>query len=160
MTDPPVSRPGTVTAPRIQLYDTTLRDGTQGLGFNLSLDDKVRVLIKLDAMGFDYVEGGYPLSNPKDAAFFEHAQAVGWAGRLVAFGMTRRKGQRADDDMGMAALLAAGTPAIAIVGKSWDFHAREVLQVSLDENIAMIADTVRYMPSARKGGHLRRRTLF
>ena len=145
MTDPPVSRPGTVTAPRIQLYDTTLRDGTQGLGFNLSLDDKVRVLIKLDAMGFDYVEGGYPLSNPKDAAFFEHAQTVRLGRtRLVAFGMTRRKGQRADDDIGMAALLAAGTPAIAIVGKSWDFHAREVLQVSLDENIAMIADTVRY----------------
>ena len=103
------------------------------------------MLIKLDAMGFDYVEGGYPLSNPKDAAFFEHAQTVRLGRtRLVAFGMTRRKGQRADDDMGMAALLAAGTPAIAIVGKSWDFHAREVLQVSLDENIAMIADTVRY----------------
>jgi len=133
----------TGAARRIELYDTTLRDGTQGLGFNLSLEDKLRILVKLDSLGFDYVEGGYPLSNPKDADFFEQAHAMRLQRtRLVAFGMTRRKGQRADEDAGMAALLAAQTPAIAIVGKTWDFHAREVLQVSLDENVAMIAETV------------------
>ena len=121
---------------RLELYDTTLRDGTQGFGFNLSLEDKVTILRELDVMGFDYIEGGYPLANPKDSAFFQEAQSIRLdKSRLVAFGMTRRKGRRAEDDPGMEALIAAGTTVVAVVGKTWDFHVREVLRASLDENL-------------------------
>lgn len=128
---------------RIEIYDTTLRDGTQGVGFNLSLDDKLDILRKLDSMGVDYVEGGYPLSNPKDAAFFEHAKSLRLGRtRLAAFGMTRRKGVKAIEDTGIRALLAAQTPVVTVVGKTWDFHVREVLGVSLDENLRMIEESL------------------
>ena len=130
---------------RVEIYDTTLRDGTQGLGFNLSLEDKLRILRALDHMGVDYVEGGYPLSNPKDSAFFHETRSIRLQrARLAAFGMTRRKGYRAEDDPGMAALLTAETPVVTLVGKTWDFHVREVLRVDLDENLRMIADSVGY----------------
>ncbi len=134
---------------RVQLYDTTLRDGSQGEGVSFSLEDKLLVARRLDALGFDYIEGGYPLSNPKDAQFFARAAALPWQhAKLCAFGMTRRKGLRPADDPGMQALLAAATPAVTIVGKTWDFHVTEVLGVSLAENLAMIADTVAFFHDA------------
>ena len=130
---------------RVELYDTTLRDGTQGFGFTLSLEDKLTILRELDVMGLDYIEGGYPLANPKDIAFFQEAQSIRLEkSRLAAFGMTRRKGRSVEDDPGMEALIAAGTTVVAVVGKTWDFHVREVLRVSLDENLRMINDTVKY----------------
>src|SRR3954468_10502279 len=130
---------------RIAIYDTTLRDGSQGEGVNFSLQDKLLITARLDTLGIDYIEGGYPLSNPKDAAFFRAVRELDLAhARVTAFGMTRRRDVAAEDDVGMKALVAAATPAITIVGKSWDFQAREVLGVSLDENLRMIADSVAF----------------
>lgn len=133
---------------RIAIYDTTLRDGSQGEGVNFSLQDKLLITARLDDLGFDYVEGGYPLSNPKDAEFFRRVRDLDLGhARVVAFGMTRRRGAAAEDDTGMRALVEAGTPAVTIVGKTWDLHVREVLDVSLDENLAMIADSVAFCRS-------------
>ncbi len=130
-------------ARRIELYDTTLRDGAQGEGIAFSLVDKINIAHKLDALGFDFIEGGYPLSNPKDAAFFEHAAAASFAhARICAFGMTRRRGVEAAADAGMKALIDSKSPVITIVGKSWDLHVDEVLRVSRDENLAMIRESV------------------
>ena len=122
----------------IQIYDTTLRDGAQGEGVNFSLEDKVLIARRLDQLGFDYVEGGYPLSNPKDAEFFQRLASDPLShSRVCAFGMTRRRGMAASDDPGMIALLESQAPVLTIVGKTWDFHATEVLGVSLDENVAV-----------------------
>lgn len=130
---------------RIELYDTTLRDGTQAEGFNLSLVDKLKIARVLDDLGIDYIEGGYPLSNPKDVAFFEEAKKQTWShAKVCAFGMTRRKGITADKDTGMQALVAAQTPVITIVGKTWDLHVKEVLNVSEQENLDMIRDSVAF----------------
>ncbi len=134
---------------RIELYDTTLRDGMQGQGVALTMQDKIRIARRLDELGMDYIEGGYPLSNPKDAGFFEQMKRETLAhAKLTAFGMTRRRDTQAASDDGLAALLAAETPAVAIVGKTWDLHVTEVLNVSLDENVAMIADTVAHCVAA------------
>lgn len=135
-----------MTSPtRVELYDTTLRDGTQGLGITLTLVDKINIARLLDDLGFDYIEGGYPLSNPKDVAFFEEARKIEWKhAKVCAFGMTRRKDINPEDDVGMNALVNAGAPMITIVGKTWDLHVDEVLRVDRDENIAMIEDSVRY----------------
>ena len=130
----------------IQTYDTTLRDGAQGEGVNFSLEDKLLIARRLDELGFDFVEGGYPLSNPKDAEFFQKlAEDPLKHSKACAFGMTRRRGMLPKDDPGMQALLASQAPVITIVGKTSDFHATEVLGVSLEENIAMIRDTVAYL---------------
>lgn len=134
---------------RIEIYDTTLRDGTQGEGFSLSLQDKLMIAQKLDELGVDYIEGGYPLSNPKDEAFFKEVRTLNLKhARVAAFGMTRRRGLKAEDDPGMRALLSAESPAVTVVGKSSDYQARVVLNVTLEENLAMIADSVRLMKSA------------
>ncbi len=131
---------------RIQIYDTTLRDGAQGEGVNFSLRDKVLIAQRLDSVGFDYIEGGYPLSNPKDAEFFQRMREVKLENaKVCAFGMTRRKGRAAAEDPGMQALLDSAAPVITLVGKTWDFHVTDVLRVSLEENLAMIADSVRYL---------------
>jgi len=133
---------------QIQLYDTTLRDGAQGEGVNFSLQDKLLIARRLDELGFDFVEGGYPLSNPKDAEFFQRIAAEPLQhSRVAAFGMTRRKGVKAADDPGMQALLASQAPVITIVGKTHDFHVTEVLRVSLEENLAMIRETLAYLKS-------------
>lgn len=130
---------------RIELYDTTLRDGTQGLGITLTLVDKINIARLLDDLGFDFIEGGYPLSNPKDVAFFEEARKIEWKhAKVCAFGMTRRKDIKPEDDVGMNALVSAGAPIITIVGKTWDLHVDEVLRVDRDENLAMIEDSVRF----------------
>jgi 2-isopropylmalate synthase len=131
---------------RIQIYDTTLRDGAQGEGVNFSLQDKLLIARRLDECGFDFVEGGYPLSNPKDAEFFQRivAQPLKHA-RLCAFGMTRRRGVRAAHDPGMKALVESQAPVVTIVGKTSEFHVTEVLRVSLEENLAMIRETIAYL---------------
>src|SRR4029078_2088148 len=132
----------------IQIYDTTLRDGAQGEGVNFSLQDKVLIARRLDEMGFDFVEGGYPLSNPKDAEFFQRLVAEPLKNsRLCAFGMTRRRGVKAADDPGMKALVESQAPVVTIVGKTSDFHVNEVLRVSLEENLDMIRDTVAFLRS-------------
>jgi 2-isopropylmalate synthase len=130
---------------RISIYDTTLRDGSQGEGVNFSLQDKLQITARLDDLGIDYIEGGYPLSNPKDAGYFRAVRDLDLRhARVAAFGMTRRRETSAEDDIGMRALVEAGAPVVTIVGKSWDFQAREVLGVSLEENLRMIADSVAF----------------
>ncbi len=127
----------------IFVYDTTLRDGSQGEGVNFSLVDKLALTRRLDDLGVDFVEGGYPLSNPKDAEYFREARKLPLKhARVAAFGMTRRKGVRAEDDTCINALLDAQTPVVTIVGKTWDLHVREILGTTLDENLKMIADSV------------------
>ena len=134
---------------RIEIYDTTLRDGSQGEGVHFSLEDKLAVTRRLDEAGVDFIEGGYPLSNPKDAAYFARVRSLSLAhARVVAFGMTRRRGMAAADDPGMRALLDAGTPVVTIVGKTSAFHVAEVLGVSREENLAMIRDTVAHLVAA------------
>src|SRR4051812_18247211 len=134
---------------RIEIYDTTLRDGTQGEGFNLSLQDKLLIARRLDELGVDYIEGGYPLSNPKDEQFFRDVREMRLKNaRVSAFGMTRKRGVKAEDDIGMRALLAAETPCITIVGKTSDYQVKMVLSVSLEENLQMIGDSIRLLRSA------------
>jgi 2-isopropylmalate synthase len=131
---------------KIQIYDTTLRDGAQGEGVNFSLQDKLLIARRLDELGFDFIEGGYPLSNPKDAEFFQRLAAEPLKNsRLCAFGMTRRKGVKPADDPGMKALVASQAPVVTIVGKTHDFQVTEVLRISLEENLAMIRDTIAYL---------------
>ena len=128
---------------RISIYDTTLRDGSQGEGVNFSLVDKLAITRKLDELGFDYVEGGYPLSNPKDAEYFREARKLALKhAKVAAFGMTRRKNCKAEDDACIRALLDAETPVVTIVGKTWDMQVREVLGATLEENLAMIEDSL------------------
>jgi 2-isopropylmalate synthase len=128
---------------RIFVYDTTLRDGSQGEGINFSLVDKLAITRRLDDLGVDFIEGGYPLSNPKDAEYFREVNKLALQHtRVAAFGMTRRKGVRAEHDTCINALLDAQTPVVTIVGKTWDLHVKEVLGTTLDENLAMIADSV------------------
>jgi 2-isopropylmalate synthase len=130
----------------LTLYDTTLRDGTQGEGINFSLLDKLRIAEKLDAFGMHYIEAGWPGSNPKDAAFFEAAKKRSFRhARIAAFGSTRRAHLAVGKDPQIALLLEAQTPVVTIFGKSWGFHVSEILGVDTAENRAMIADSVRYL---------------
>ncbi len=135
-----------MTTQTIQIYDTTLRDGSQGEGVSFSLQDKLNIARRLAEMGVDFIEGGYPLSNEKDVAFFEQIRRddLG-ATKICAFGMTRRKSMKAEDDPGMTALIRAQTPCVTLVGKTWDYHATEVLRVSLDENVAMIGESAEFL---------------
>ncbi|PTX93294.1 citramalate synthase [Spartobacteria bacterium LR76] len=130
----------------VSIYDTTLRDGTQGTGISFSVLDKIRVAERLDAFGIDYIEGGWPGSNPRDAAFFEEAAKHTWKhARIAAFGMTRRGRISVEEDSQVRMLLAAETPVVTIVGKTWPLHVTEVFGVCLEENLAMIADTVKFL---------------
>ncbi len=134
---------------RIQSYDTTLRDGSQGEGVNFSLQDKLLITERLDSLGFDYVEGGFPASNEKDAQYFQRVAEMRLAhAKVCAFGMTRRRGVRAEDDPGLKSLLDARTQVITLVGKTSDFHVKEVLRATLEENLAMIAESVRHLRDA------------
>jgi len=133
---------------RVTIYDTTLRDGTQGTGISLSVVDKIRIAEKLDAFGVHYIEGGWPGSNPKDVAFFVEAATRTWRNaKITAFGMTRRGNMKVEEDSQVQMLLDAKTPTVTIVGKTWPLHVTEVFRVSLEENLAMISDTVRYLKS-------------
>lgn len=136
---------------RISLYDTTLRDGSQGEGISFSAAGKVTLALRLDAFGIDYIEGGFPGSNPKDMAFFREIGRHTLAhARVVAFGSTRRAGVAADDDPVLEGLVTAGTDVVTIFGKTWDLHVRDVLRTTLEENLAMVRDTVAFLRSHGK----------
>ena len=133
---------------QVYLYDTTLRDGTQREDISLSVDDKLVIAKRLADFGFHYIEGGWPGSNPKDAEFFARAAKLNLgSARLAAFGRTRQKQLQCEQDANLQALLEAATPVVTMVGKSSDYHVKTVLSASLEENIAMIRDSVSYMKS-------------
>ena len=132
----------------LYLYDTTLRDGTQREGLSLSVDDKVKIARRLDALGIHYIEGGWPGSNPKDAEFFRRIRKEPLRhAKVAAFGMTRRAGSACEDDLNLTALLAAETPVVTLVGKSSTLHVDRVLETTRDENLRMIGDSVAYFRS-------------
>ena len=131
---------------RIEIYDTTLRDGMQGESVNFSVPDKCRVVEQLDALGVDFIEGGWPGSNPRDVAFFDRVRTLKLSNaRIAAFGSTRRNALTCDADPSIQALLKAETPVVTIFGKSWLLHVTEALRLSPAENLEIIADTVRYL---------------
>ena len=133
------------------LYDTTLRDGTQREGLSFSVDDKLKIARRLDELGIQYIEGGWPGSNPKDAEFFRRVrQEPLQRAKVAAFGMTRRAGARCDDDANLAALLQAETPVVTLVGKTSTLHVERVLETSRDENLCMIADSVAFFRARGK----------
>ena len=152
MTDPALpsvgAPPGTPTA--VEIFDTTLRDGAQFEGISLSVEDKLRVAEQLDWLGVAWIEGGYPMANPKDEEFFRRAvtELRLDTATLVAFGSTRRKAGKVDDDPTLRALVEAGTSTVCIVGKSWDFHVTEALETTLDEGVAMAGDSVKFLRNA------------
>jgi 2-isopropylmalate synthase len=132
--------------PEVEIYDTTLRDGSQGEGINFSALDKLRIAEKLEAFGVHYIEGGWPGSNPKDMQFFKQAAKRKWKNaRIAAFSMTRRKAMAVENDDLMRRILEAETPVATIVGKTWMLHVTEVLRAKPDENLAMIGDTIRFL---------------
>jgi 2-isopropylmalate synthase len=138
-----------VTTPKVEMYDTTLRDGSQQVGLDLTVADKLRVALALDTLGVDVIEGGWPGSNPKDAEFFERVKELEFRNsRLAAFGATRLPGRHVEDDASLAALLAAETPIVTLVGKSWTLHVDEALRTTRAENLAMVADSIAYMAAA------------
>ena len=133
---------------KVELYDTTLRDGTQMEGISLSAEDKLKIARKLDELGVHYIEGGWPGSNPKDAEFFVRARSLKLShAKLAAFGSTRRAGGKADKDANIRALIDARTPVVTLVGKASDMQVREVLETTLDENLKMISESIRYLKS-------------
>src|SRR5205809_3242134 len=135
-----------MTKTDVEIYDTTLRDGSQGEGINFSVTDKLRIAERIDAFGIHYIEGGWPGSNPKDIEFFTQARRKKFkCARLAAFGATRRKGVAVENDPQVRLLLEAGTPVVTIVGKTWLLHVKEVLRTTPEENLAMIGDTIRYV---------------
>ncbi|MEO0460217.1 MAG: citramalate synthase [Myxococcota bacterium] len=135
----------------VAIYDTTLRDGTQRAGISLSCRDKLRVAERLDHLGFAYIEGGWPGSNPKDAEFFERARDHEWhTARITAFGSTRRIDAGVEDDPNLRALIEAHTPACTIVGKTWTLHVREVLRATLEANLEAISESVEFLAAASR----------
>ena len=131
---------------RIAIYDTTLRDGTQGENVNFSVEDKIRIAHRLDEFGIDYIEGGWPGSNPRDKDFFEAARSLKLKhAKLAAFGSTRHAKNRVEDDENVRLLIESETPVVTIFGKSWDLHTERALRVSEEDNLGMIGDTVRYL---------------
>ncbi len=143
---PPRVRAPAMTANPVFLYDTTLRDGTQGEGFQLSGLDKLRIARQLDEFGIDYIEGGWPGSNPKDIEFFREAKSLALKhAKLAAFGSTRRANIAVEDDPQVRLLLEAETPVVTIFGKSWELQVTEILRTTVEENQAMIRDTVSHL---------------
>lgn len=130
----------------VYIYDTTMRDGAQGEGVSLTVEDKLKITQKLDDLGVSYIEGGWPGSNPKDLEYFRQVRALPLKqARITAFGATRRAGVAASDDDNLRTLLAAETPSVAIFGKTWDFHVCKALQTTLEENLRMIGDSVSFL---------------
>src|SRR3990172_13015899 len=129
---------------QLELYDTTLRDGAQMEGISLSVEDKLKIARKLDELGVHYIEGGYPGSNPKDAEFFARASELKLRNaKLAAFGSTRHATTTAEKDPNLPALVNAKTPVVTIVGQAHDRHVTKILETTLEENLAVIADSVR-----------------
>ena len=140
-----------MSSKKIEIYDTTLRDGSQGEGLSFSVQDKLMIAKKIDELGFHYIEGGWPGANPKDIAFFEEIKKVKLKNsEIVAFGSTRKAHTKASEDDNLRGLLAADTDTITIFGKSWDMHVKEVFKTELEENIQMIHDSVKYLRSKNK----------
>ena len=136
---------------QLHIYDSTLRDGAQSQGISYSVDDKIKIVERLDALGVAYIEAGNPGSNPKDLEFFQRVSGLKLQhSQIIAFGSTRRIGIRAEDDDNVRSLLEAGTAAIAIFGKSWDYQVTQILRTTLAENLAMISDTIRYLKAQGK----------
>ncbi|HUT63630.1 MAG TPA: citramalate synthase, partial [Anaerolineae bacterium] len=133
----------------VKVYDSTLRDGAQGEGISFSLEDKLLIAEKLDDIGIQYIEGGFPNpTNPKDLEFFRHIKSLKLTNsQIVAFGSTRRASNKPEHDPGLRALLDADTEIITIFGKSWGLHVRDVLRISLNENLRLIEDSVRFLVS-------------
>ncbi len=134
----------TMSENRVFLYDSTLRDGAQTQGVDFSAADKIAIAQEMDRLGLDYIEGGWPGANPTDDAFFAEPPVL-HRSRLTAFGMTRRSGKSVDKDPGLKSLLDTGAPVITVVGKTWDFHAEVALGIDLDENVAMIRESISYL---------------
>ena len=133
---------------RVDIYDTTLRDGTQYEGMSLSVEDKLAIAQKLDRLGVHYIEGGWPGSNPKDVEFFDRAQDLRFEhSTLTAFGSTRRAGLEVERDPQIQTLLDSNAPVLTLVGKTWDLHVTRVIETSLEENLSMIADSIAYLAS-------------
>jgi 2-isopropylmalate synthase len=136
------------TGRQISVYDTTLRDGCQAEGVSLTVVDKLEVARRLDELGVHYIEGGYPLSNPKDQEFFQRVRDLDLQNsRVVAFGSTRKAGSAPEEDRFLRAVLEAETPAVTLVAKAWDWHVTDVLRTTLQENLRMVEDSVRYVKS-------------
>ncbi len=136
---------------KIYVYDTTLRDGTQGEGVAFSLEDKIKIIKMLDELGVDYIEAGIPASNPKDRELFKRIGELNLAhSKIVAFGSTHRIGVNVEEDGGVAELISAQTPTIAIFGKTWDLHVKEVFHATLEENLSIIKNTISYVKSHGK----------
>ena len=130
---------------QVVIYDSTLRDGAQAQGISYTVEDKLKIVDRLDRLGVSYIEAGNPGSNPKDLEFFERARKINYKNaKLIAFGSTRRVNMAVEDDTNVCSLLTAGTSAVAIFGKSWDFQVTDILKTTLDENLNMIFDTVRF----------------
>lgn len=130
----------------VEIYDTTLRDGSQGEGVSYTAQDKVRIAQRLDAFGLAYIEGGWPGSNPKDAEFFERARDLEWkTSKIAAFGSTRRANLHPEDDPNLQALVASGAPVCTIFGKTWGLHVIEVLRTTLEKNLSMIEESIAYL---------------
>lgn len=130
----------------IQIFDTTLRDGTQGEKVSFSAEDKLRIAKRLDEFGIDYIEGGWPGSNPKDMAFFDKAKNHNFShSKIVAFGSTCRAGNRPEEDPNLKALIAAETPAVSLFGKSWLLHVREALKITPEENLELISGSIEFL---------------
>lgn len=137
-----------MTNPSIKIYDTTLRDGTQGEGISFSVTDKLLITERLDQFGVDYIEGGFPGSNPRDIAYFAEAAKMKLRhARIAAFGSTRRAGVKASEDAQLQTLLASGVPVMTLVGKTWMLHVTEILRTTAEENLAMIEDSIRFLVS-------------
>jgi 2-isopropylmalate synthase len=133
-------------ARRVELYDTTLRDGAQGTGFSYSIEDRLRILHKIDQLGVPYIEGGWPGANPRETEFFRLATKEQLRhATLTAFGMTRRAGETAESSAVLRDLLDAGTEVVCLVGKSWDLHVTEALRTTPDEAVAMVADSIAFL---------------
>ena len=137
----------------IKIYDSTLRDGAQTKGVSFSIDDKLRILEILTDIGVDYVEAGWPGANPTDDKLFKTLPKK-FRSKVVAFGMMRKKGQSANNDPGLNAVLNSGVPTTCLVGKSWDFHVKSALRVTNSENLDMIYDSINYACKIAKGDML------
>lgn len=136
---------------QIEIFDSTLRDGAQGEGITFSVEDKLNIVKALDALGIAYIEAGNPGSNPKDLEFFERVKEIELkSARLCAFGSTRRRDIKVEDDANVQSLLSADTPIVTIFGKSWDLHVTHILKTSLQENLKMISETVRFFKQQGK----------
>ena len=148
-----------MTRERLTIFDTTLRDGAQTQGVDFSVEDKRQIALALDALGVDYIEGGWPGANPTDTTFFSERAPLTHA-KLTAFGMTKRAGRSAANDPGLALLFDAKCDAVCLVGKTWDFHVDVALEIPRSENVDGIAEIDRGRRGTRPRAFVRRRAFF